>query len=437
MDRALSLANCVAVDRARLPRWLLPDAWPQIHGQPALATIEIEQARVLAVRPSNPHADSKATTPARLTTGRHDLQGALLLPGLFEPHAHIDKAHTRTRMGRITPGLLGAIDAAVRDRVHQSADDIRARATRALTEAQRAGVTRLRTHIDWPDASAPLAWQIIGELADAWRDRLHVERIALIALPAFACRDRATEIAGVVAASRHAWLGGFIHTSNFDAQALQNLIECAADAEVGLDLHVDEEMSLYAQGLAHIAAHAHIVQPARPIVCSHVCALAAQPERDAHALLDRVAKSPITLVSLPRTNLLLQDAEPGRTPRKRGITLIAEARARDIPVLIGTDNVQDAFCAYGTHDPLDALRLAAIAAQLDDVFDTWSESICRGDWVDANLRAPATLVGMPAAFTVFEGSDPGIWPEASARTVMATPAHEHSNTDDPKHKECT
>ncbi|RKP57901.1 amidohydrolase family protein [Pararobbsia silviterrae] len=411
MNPPLSLATYTAIDRARLPRWLLPDAWPTTLGEPALATIEIADARVHAV---TPYSDTSPAGSAR----RLDLGGALVLPGLFEPHAHIDKAYTRSRMGRIVPGLLGAIDAAAHDRERQNADDIRARAYRALLDAERAGVTRLRTHIDWPDASAPLAWHVIGELAELWRDRVHVERIALVPLPRFAWRDRANAIARTVAASRDAWLGGFIHTSNFDARALEQLIDAASHADVGLDLHVDEELSTQARGLSDIAALAREMRPARPIVCSHVCALAARPERDALVVLDRVADAPITLVSLPRTNLLLQDAETGRTPRLRGITLIAEAQARAIPVLIGTDNVQDAFCAYGTHDPIDALRLAAIAAQLDDVFDRWSASICRTDWIDRADRGPASLIDRRADFTVFEDTDAHIWPEAARRSML-------------------
>ncbi|HTJ93616.1 MAG TPA: amidohydrolase family protein [Pararobbsia sp.] len=413
MDNAVSLADCVTIDRARLPGWLLPDTWPRSDGEPALATIEIEHARVRAVQPTS---DSHGT---QRTQGEHlDLKGALVLPGLFEPHAHIDKAYTRPRAGRIARGLLGAIDAATRDRVHQNADDIRARATRALVDAERAGVTRLRTHIDWPDGTVPLAWDVIGELADEWQARVRLERISLIPLPHFASRDGAAAIARQVAASRNAWLGGFIHTSNFDAASLDHLIESAADAGVGLDLHVDEELAPHAQGLARIAAHAHVVQPQRPIVCSHVCALATQTEHDALALLDRIARAPITLVSLPRTNLLLQDAVPGRTPRMRGITLITEARERDIPVLIGTDNVQDMFCAFGSHDPVDALRVAAIAAQLDDVFDVWSASICRSDWVDDVRRAAASLVGSPAMLTVFDATAPSTWPEATQRSIL-------------------
>ena len=71
-------------------------------------------------------------------------------------------------------------------------------------------------------------------------------------------------------------------------------------------------------------------------------------ETTALKTLDAAARAPITIVSLPITNLLLQDAVAGRTPRQRGITLVKEARARGIPLLLGSDNVQDPFCAVGT-----------------------------------------------------------------------------------------
>jgi len=45
----------------------------------------------------------------------------------------------------------------------------------------------------------------------------------------------------------------------------------------------------------------------------------------------------IAVVSLPMCNLYLQDRAPGRTPRRRGITLLHELAARGIPLALATD----------------------------------------------------------------------------------------------------
>ena len=121
-------------------------------------------------------------------------------------------------------------------------------------------------------------------------------------------------------------------------------------------------------------------------------------------------------MSLPITNLLLQDAAKGRTPRQRGLTLVKEARIRGIPLLIGSDNVQDPFCRVGSLDPVEALQAAVLAGQLDEPFDAWSQSLCRADWLDreAPLDAPR-LEGRPADLVIFDQADAWSWPTRTAR----------------------
>lgn len=60
--------------RARLPRWLLPTAWPQQGHQPALADLHLARGRILEVQPHG-------TQPAPHGTV-WDVAGALVLPGL-------------------------------------------------------------------------------------------------------------------------------------------------------------------------------------------------------------------------------------------------------------------------------------------------------------------------------------------------------------------
>jgi len=125
------------------------------------------------------------------------------------------------------------------------------------------------------------------------------------------------------------------------------------------------------------------------------------------------------VVSLPATNLLLQDAVTGRTPRLRGITLVKEARERGIPLLFASDNVQDPFCRVGSFDPVEALGTAALVAQLDEPFDDWSQALCRGDWL--RREAPAaqpTLVGQGADLVLFTQADRHGWPSRTAGRVV-------------------
>jgi cytosine deaminase len=394
------------LENIRLPAWLLPPAWPRVSDQPRLADLSIDAGRVQAV------------TPATGQGNGLDCKGTLVLPGLLEAHAHLDKTLTRARLGRIAPGLLGAIAATQADRSRWSEDDLRQRACRALQQAQAHGVTHLRSHVDWWSPEAPQAWTVLRELAQdmPWP----LERVALVPLPLFEDAGLARRIANAVA--RHceapgAVLGAFIHSSNFSLQSVHNLLACAADLGLPLDLHIDEELSVTACGLATVARLARASAFPTQIICSHACALASQSDAVARQTLDLVARAPITLLALPATNLYLQDAVPERTPRLRGLTLLKEARQRDIPLLIGSDNVQDAFNPIGNYDPLASLQLAAWVAQLDDVFDIWSQSICRVDWLGRPQATP-TLSGQSANLTLLHTTDPWTWPAERERSLL-------------------
>ena len=400
------------IRNARLPRWLLPAAWPAHRGEPALAALALADGRIASVEP-------EAVQPP--AAGDWDVKGAPVLPGLVDAHTHLDKTFTLPRMGVVQPGLLGAIDAMMTDRLGWTAADVHARASRGLQWAHEAGCVHVRSHVDWWEADAiPLAWDVLADLALDWQGRVKLQQVSLIKLPLFADLTQARRLATkVAAAGPQALLGAFVHSSNWDEQALRNVFIAAGEVGLDVDLHVDEELNPQARGLAATARILKETGFSNRVVCGHTCSLAMQPESEALATLDAVAQLPITLISLPITNLLLQDAVAGRTPRVRGLTLLKEARERSIPVLIASDNVQDPFCRVGSYDPVEALAAGVLAAQLDQPFDTWSESLCRADWLQRSFAAQPTLIGAPADLVVFSAADAWGWPSRSSqRTVL-------------------
>jgi cytosine deaminase len=306
------------------------------------------------------------------------------------------------------------------DRAGWTEADIHERASRALDWAYQAGCVHMRSHVDWWEADGtPLAWEVLTALSAEWQGRIHLEQVSLIKLPLFSDLAQARRLAARVAATGpNAVLGAFVHSSNWDAQALRHVFIAAAETGLDVDLHVDEELNPEARGLAATAQILRETAFAGRVVCGHSCALAAQPESEALATLDALAQLPVTLVTLPVTNLLLQDAATGRTPRLRGLTLVKEARVRGIPVLVASDNVQDPFCRVGSYDPVEALAAGVLAAQLDEPFDAWSDSLCRSDWLHHTPDNRPTLAGAAADLVIFSDADAWGWPARAARRVV-------------------
>lgn len=411
-----------ALRQARLPRWLLGPAWPEAADGlgPQLARIAFAHGRVTEVAPEDGRP---------LEAGAWQLGGALVLPGLVDAHVHLDKTFTLARIRDVKPGLLGAIEASLTDIPRWTDADIHTRATRGLQWAWEAGTTLIRSHVNWSEIGPlPKAWPVLSQLAHDWADRLRLELVSLTRLDSFADPAVARTVAQQVKATGpHALMGGFVHSTNWHPKGIRHLIEAAQAHDLDLDLHVDEELYPQAQGLLTVARQLQEVGFGGRVVCGHVCALAAMPEDEALAVLDEVARAPITLVSLPITNLLLQDAAVGRTPRQRGITLVKEARARGIPLLFASDNVQDPFCPVGSYDPIECMASAATAAQLDAPFDRWSDTVCRTDLLARGTPGAPHLVGQSADLVVFTQADATGWPSRGGprvvlRTAMAQSA---------------
>ena len=128
--------------------------------------------------------------------------------------------------------------------------------------------------------------------------------------------------------------------------------------------------------------------------------------------LDLVARAGLHVVSLPMCNLYLQDRTGGRTPRRRGVTLVHEMRARGIPVSFASDNTRDPFYAYGDLDMLEVLREATRIAHLDHSAEDWVRA-CTSTPAEACGFAPTSLdVGAPADLVIFRARS---WTELLAR----------------------
>ncbi|MEM6940641.1 MAG: amidohydrolase family protein [Pseudomonadota bacterium] len=297
-------------------------------------------------------------------TAHPDAPVCLVLPSLTEPHVHLDKCHTVERMGAVGGDLSDALAAQLRDKARWSAEDLEARMRRGLTELAQAGCGTVRTHIDWGrTADPPLAWEVAcGLRAAAQALGLELEIAALTGIDQMAEPGFAHAVAKRVA-SDNGVLGAFLlHHPNREP----GLRACFAAAEaqgLALDFHVDEGLDPALDGLDLIVKVAQQTGFEGPVLCGHACSLASRPEA-LPPLAEGLAECKISIAALPTTNLYLQGRVAG-TPQRRGLTLVHELAKAGVNVVLGSDNVRDAFCPTGRHDPLNSLGVAVLAAHLD------------------------------------------------------------------------
>ena len=295
-------------------------------------------------------------------------QTKMVIPALTDPHCHLDKCHTIGRLGAVAGDLHTAIAAQVRDKEHWTAEDVRTRALRGLTEAQDAGVGALRSHVDWGDGSErPLAWDVLREIAQEAED-VTLQLSPLTGIDRMA--DAAfTDALAQTAAQADGALGAFVQNHEGMQQGINAMFAAAQTFGLPLDFHVDEGLGDY-NGLEMIADAALEARFEHPILCGHACSLMDRDPDSVKRIADKLARAGIAVCALPTTNLYLQDRQAG-TPDRRGLTRLRELRGAGVSVLTGSDNVADAFCPLGQFDPTAALHLTALAAHLDPPMAQW------------------------------------------------------------------
>ena len=334
-----------------------------------------------------------------------DLDGATVLPAFVDPHTHLDKGDLLAVGLHPSRSLLGAIEAVKADYAHWAPDELAARIDFGLQEAWAHGTRALNSYCDWSESSGPMAWQALQEARQRWRGRIELVLTSLAPVDMLADPVASERLARHVAQAGGV-LGWFAYAAPHVPALLPRAFDLAERFDLRLDFHIDEHLD---------ASHIHTLPVARlalqrglgaRTVCGHVCALSRLAPPQLSEVLEVVAASGLSLVSLPLTNLYLQDSSqqgPRRTPRWRGLAPVHEALALGIPVAFGSDNHRDCFLPFGDLDPLRTLALAAGAAQLDDAVHQWAHAITRtaagalGLAWDGVLRsgAPADLVLHP------------------------------------------
>jgi cytosine deaminase len=211
----------------------------------------------------------------------------------------------------------------------------------------------------------------------------------------------ATDLAATVA--RHGGvMGGVVSPMDRLEERLRGLLRLAADHGLDLDLHMDETLDESARALPVLAQAAMDMTFPGRILVGHCCSLSVQSPSEIDRTLDLMAAARIDVVSLPMCNMYLQDRNAGRTPRRRGVTLLHEMAARGLRVAVASDNCRDPFYAYGDHDLLEVYREAVRIAHLDHPFGTWHRAVGQTPAEIMGVAAGRIAIGQSADLVVFK-----------------------------------
>lgn len=277
-----------------------------------------------------------------------DGAGMLLLPGLVEGHTHLDKTHWGMPWYRnaVAPRLTERIENERRWRA-ATGHDAGAQSLALARAFLAAGTTRLRTHVDI-DTDAGLR-HLHGVLATRETLRGQME-IQIVAFPQSGVLKRpGTDV--LLADALHAGadlLGGLDPCAiEGDAvEALDLLFGLADRHGCGLDIHLHERSTMGAYSLELILQRTAALQMQGKVAISHGFCLGDLGERERDALLARMAKLDVALVTT--------------APASVAVPPVSACRAAGVTVVGGNDGIRDTWTPYGTPDMLERAMLIGL-----------------------------------------------------------------------------
>jgi cytosine/creatinine deaminase len=396
-----SKPGMLLIKRARVPAAVLPSPIagqvPDAAEPSVLCDIAIDGTTIASVALSGDGTSAGTAV---------DLAGAMVFPAFVDAHVHLDKTHTWDRAPNRSGTFAEALETLARDKSNWTRADILRRAGFGLRCAWEHGTRVVRTHVDtW------LPWgeenhATMQELRESWRGRIDLQTVPLTGIVNYSGPegDKVADLAMKYGACA---LGGWSPMSAELPRQLDRLIAIAGDRGVGLDLHVDENGNPKEEVLRTLAEAVIRNGFRHPVVCGHCCSLSVQAPERQKSTMALVKEAAIRVISLPLCNEYLQDrrvAGFARTPQWRGLTLIHELLDVGVPVACASDNVRDAFHAFGDYDMAEvysqSVRLAHLDSRLGEspavVTSTAADIVGRADMGRVAPGAPAHLVVFPA-----------------------------------------
>ncbi len=368
--------------------WSLIDRFQQGAYREDLISVDIEvrDSQVTCIAPAGSH--SSDGLPAV------DVRCGLIWPCFVDMHTHLDKGHIWSRSPNPDGTFEGALETVRQDSSQRwQTEDVYRRAEFGLKCSYAHGTQAIRTHLDAFDEQGGISFEVFRRLRREWADRIQLQAVCLVTLDYF-LTPTGEQLADLVAESSGI-LGGVAFMNPDIVRQINRVFELAKERQLDLDFHTDESLDPEAITLRLVAQAAVRHRFSGKITCGHCCSLSVQSDADVQKTIAAVKAANISIVSLPMCNLYLQDRQPGRTPRYRGVTLLQELKAAGVRCAIASDNCRDPFFAYGDHDGLEVFTQSARIGHLDHPI---------GDWPRAITATPAQMMGLNGVGTIRAGS---------------------------------
>lgn len=334
-----------------------------------------------------PAGTSTAATPSRI-----DGRGGVVLPGLVDAHAHLDKTlwglPWRPHTG--APGLAAMV---ANEREHRGAlPPVADRAEALLRAYVDAGVLHVRSHVDVdPDAGLD---GIRGVREAARRTGIPID-VEIVAFPqsGLLLEDRTLGLLEEAVADGVTVIGGLDPAAcdRDPRRSLDAIFDLAVRHDCKLDIHLHSRGELGAFEIEEVVRRVEDVGLQGRVNLGHAFCLSTVAESRTGQLVEMLARADVSVTTVAAGSVPVL---PLRLMRELGVA-----------VGLGQDGVRDLWSPFGTGDLLERVTMLAWQAGFrrdDDLAialataTTGAARILGLDGYGVAVGAPATLVVVPA-----------------------------------------
>jgi cytosine/creatinine deaminase len=359
----------------------------RIVAKAAPVDIGIKGGRITAIDTSLPGAAGRTI----------EAGGRAAIPGLVEPHVHLDKAFLHDRMTSLTGTLEEAIRVTGILKTRQEREDVLARSRRVLDMAVTAGVTAMRVHPDVDPIQGLIGLETALQLKQEYRHLLDMQVVAFpqegilkspgtLELMEEAMRLGADVVGGCPYAERNA---------EEAEQHIDIVFALAAKYGAPIDMHADfadDTSDPRFTTCACVARRTIETGYQGRVALGHVTSLGGLTCEEAKPVLAQLAAADITIVTLPATDAYLGGRRDDGRPR-RGLTPVRQLREAGVNVAYSSNNIRNAFTPFGKADPLIIGNFLAHLAQFGTP-EQQAEILAMGTYAGARAMGVAGTYGL-------------------------------------------
>ena len=320
-------------------------------------------------------ADGYITDIARListeATQTLDAEGGLVIPGLVDPHIHLDKALLLSRYPAVDGTFAEALNKTLQAKREFTVADIQARARKVLARAIAFGTTAMRTHVEVDPVVQLTSLKALLPLQQeyAWGITL---QLAIFAQEGITNQPGTEDLLKQALSMGGNAIGSAPYVDSNPEENIRLIFDLAQEFNCDVDFHLDF-LDDDAPLLLPVVIKETIQRNWQGRVClGHMTKLARLTPTELSDIAIAIKEAGISILTLPASDLYMMARQDTHNVR-RGVAPVHKLAELGVNVGLATNNIQNLFTPFGDGD---VLKICTLLAQVLQLGTTTSHELC-------------------------------------------------------------